>query len=661
MMRAGRWMSALAVSAAMVSTLGACRKPATGLRVMVTTDFVPSASMPQLHSVMLRVTSLPSGTVLHEEMVNVLNGSASLPLKFGVFLTGAPNERVRIEAEAHTVETQANPRDAMGNSTALTASRVVTGFVDGQIRVVPMVLYRGCWDSRVRCEPDSTCGPTAMCESAQRDPNGLPTYDRDAGDPTDVFNIPMDASVPAEAGADGGGMDVLPPIDGMGPPLDGMLPPIDGMGPPPDGMVMPSCTAPFVAPTPVEFAMIGAGTQADPRRFDLLSRTQMVNVGGIPSNPVELVWAPPYVMGTPQHVFSAQVTSASVTRMTAVAGTALGPGPIDVLSAYTTNVGGGGMMLAERFGVFAASHMMAIEPSMMVSGGVVDTMTGLAAATNYPSPNGTFSAMESHDWNGAAMMANPVPDSAMPTTMTACVPTELSSTLFCYRSSGAAGSFAFRVTLPVAAGNHPRIASMVDSMGAIQWLIEPSNGQSVLMCSAMPPMMPGSTVGASCETVSLPAGTRMAAGSLSGQWLQGPFNCPGSLNYMGGWYGALEELTGMTSTLRAGRFTGATTATNLWTAQSVMTAGSVRTALGIAPGACEMLVTRLADGQLELRRAKIASSMVSAPTNVVRFSAQSNVRSTALAPRGARSDEHFVAVVDDVNAIRLFRIEAPCM
>jgi len=219
MMRARRWMSAFAMGAAMVSALGACRKPATGLRVMVTTDFLPSSSMPQLHSVMIRVTSVASNAVLHEEMVNVLNGSASLPLKFGVFLTGAPNERVRIEAEAHTVETQANPRDSMGNSTALTAARVVTGFVEGQIRVVPMVLYRGCWDSRVRCEPNSTCGPTAMCERAQRDPNTLPTYDRDAGDPTDVFSILMDATMSGDAG-DSGALDASLPVDATLP-IDG--------------------------------------------------------------------------------------------------------------------------------------------------------------------------------------------------------------------------------------------------------------------------------------------------------------------------------------------------------------------------------------------------------------------------------------------------------
>lgn len=649
MSRARRWMSALAMGAVMVSGLGACRKPATGLRVLVTTDFLPSSSMPQLHSVMIRVTSVSSNAVLHEEMVNVLNGSASLPLKFGVFLTGAPNERVRIEAEAHTVETQANPRDAMNNSTALTAARVVTGFVEGQIRVVPMVLYRGCWDSRVRCEPNSTCGPTAMCESAQRDPNLLPTYDRDAGDPTDVFSIPMDASVTSDGG-DSGAMDVLPPVDGMLPPLDGMLPPLDGM-------MGPMCAAPTV-PSPVEVANIANGTTADPQRIDLLVRAQPM-VMGMPSNGLlELVWAAPSAMIQP--VFAAQVSAGAITRAASATGSAVGPSPIEALSAYSTNVGIGGT-LAERAGVFAAKHdTIASPPMVQVSGAYIEGM-GITGGQGYPSPVGAFSAGESFVWTNAMMMANPVPSAGVATTMTYCVPTESSGYLHCYRSDGAITSFFFRVALPMPASSRAKLVAMTDSMGAIQFLLELNNNGGVQMCSVAPPGGGVTQVTASCTTIAPVVGEMIVPGSVSGQWINGMFNCAGGVTMSGGWWGAFEAINGGTSTLRAGRFTGRTSPTELEYAQDVAQVPLVKTALGLAPGACEMLVSRIAMNQLELRRSRIGSRMSTASSAAIPVHAQSALRSTALAPRSGTVDEHYVSVVDPSSVVRLYRVAAPCM
>jgi hypothetical protein len=600
---------------------------------------------------MLRVTSVSSNAVLHEEMVNVLNGSASLPLKFGVFLTGAPNERVRIEAEAHTVETQANPRDAMNNSTALTAARVVTGFVEGQIRVVPMVLYRGCWDNRVRCEPNSTCGPSAMCENAERNPNTLPTYDLDGGDPTDVFSIPMDASVTSDGG-DSGAMDVLPPIDVMGPP-------IDVMGPPPDGMMGSICAAPTV-PSPVEVANIANGTTADPQRFDLLVRPQPMGMAMSSNGKLELVWAapPPTPTMMMQHVFSAQVSAGMITRPASMTGSAVGPGPIEALSVYSTNVGMDGML---RVGVFAGTHDSTMSPpTVQVSGAHIEEGMGITGLQGYPSPQEAFPAVESFVWTNAMMMASPVPSASLPTTMTYCVPTASSSYLYCYRSDGMT-RLRFRVALPMPESTNAKLVAMTESMGSIQLLLELRSGSGgVQMCSVPLPNVSMAEVTASCTTIAPVGGETIVSGSVSGQWINGVFNCPGGVTMSGGWWGAFEANNGGTSTLRAGRFTGRTSPTALEYAQDVTPAPLVKTALGLAPGACEMLVSRIAGTQLELRRSRIGSRTSTMSSTPISVHEQSALRSTGLAPRSGTVDEHYVSVVDSSSVVRLYRIAAPC-
>jgi hypothetical protein len=233
-MRASRVATALA-AAAMTASAQGCKRAPTGLRVLVTTDFVPSASMPALHSVVLRVRRPgANGAVLREEPITLARDGSNLPLKFSVFLTSAPSDQVVIEAEAHTLESLSLMDPVtMRTGVSVTASRVITGFVEGEIRVVPMVLYRGCWDLGVACTADETCGPQARCESAQRNPSTLPSYNGDAGDPLDVFTPASEASVPMDASMDVGpvdaGRDVTVMEDRFVPPPDNfVMPPVDG-------------------------------------------------------------------------------------------------------------------------------------------------------------------------------------------------------------------------------------------------------------------------------------------------------------------------------------------------------------------------------------------------------------------------------------------------
>ena len=89
------WLSAAALTVAALSG-ASCKKPATGLRVLVTTDFSPSSTTPPLHSVLVRVSDVRTGAELIADTINVLDGAATLPLKFSVFLTTAASDRVRI-------------------------------------------------------------------------------------------------------------------------------------------------------------------------------------------------------------------------------------------------------------------------------------------------------------------------------------------------------------------------------------------------------------------------------------------------------------------------------------------------------------------------------------------------------------------------------------
>ncbi len=209
---------------------GGCRKPASGLRVLVTTDFVPGSTSPPLHSVVLRVrsgTGLLVAPPLKELTVRLDETGANLPLAFNVFLPSGTAESVILEAEAHTLASISAAQRPGGNPGApVTVARVVTGFVEGEVRVVPMVLYRGCWDWEVRCRLEETCGPQGTCESAARNPGSLPVYNPDAGDlitgvltpdaavPSDVATVdatvPMDATGPMDAGDAGGPRDGAP-------------------------------------------------------------------------------------------------------------------------------------------------------------------------------------------------------------------------------------------------------------------------------------------------------------------------------------------------------------------------------------------------------------------------------------------------------------------
>jgi hypothetical protein len=379
-------------------------------------------------------------------------------------------------------------------------------------------------------------------------------------------------------------------------------------------------------------------------------------VMGMPANGLlELVWAAPSSMIQP--VYSAQVSAGLITRMASVTGSAVGPGPIESLAAYSTNVGMGGM-LTERAGVFAAKHdTIASPPTVQVSGAYIEAI-GITGGQGYPSPAGAFSAGETFVWSNAMMMANSATSVAAPTTMTYCVPTESSGYLHCYRSDGGMGN-SFRVALPMPAASRARLVSMVDSMGSIQFLLELRNNGGVLMCNASPPGGGMTEVTASCSTLTLPVGEAIVSGSVSGQWINEMSIC--GVSYSSGWWGAFEAISGGSSTLRAGRFTGTTSATELEYAQNVTQHPLAKTALSLAPGACEMLVSRIANNELELRRSRIGSRTSTASSAPIPVHAQSALRSTAVAPRSGMVDEHYVSVVDSSSVVRLYRVAAPCM
>lgn len=649
----GRKTGALLIVCAASLVGEGCRRAPTGLRVIVTTDFLPSATTPALHTVRLRVTRVSDGRVLHTEPVNVSSASGALPLKFSVFLNGAGGEQVRIEAEAHTIDSQADERNP-----GLTAARVVTGFVEGEIRVVPMVLYRGCWDMRVRCEPNSTCGPTAMCQSAQVDQRELPTFDRDAGDP-DVLAPSMDA------GGDGGldAMDAsdVAPVDRVIPPdnspVDVMMPPVDVMPPPADGCA--------VLPPPAVTVVPIVGSNAAIGLFDIASRDNAMMVmpdGGMPmaSDPeLEVAWAEARM---PTSMASALLsaglrrsgTSYSVVR-TPRETMPFGAAPLQAL-ALVRNGGEIGALGLEEETMMMMRRLRVIGAPISQSTGVGPFTTFNASGPFSMPPTGTLAKNV-----GFAVVAT----SPMGPSIVSCILPPMGNALVCAYSD-ASGTMTQTFTVDFASAAlpmAPRLAGLAiggpgsgSAQGKLQFVLEWSNGSGYTTCSTMetmPPMTP--TAMGVCRSV--PATGRIRAGSLSAQWIDG-FNCGGPMmmGMLSGWFGALVAEGDPNDTLRAGKLDSLVLRTGDLPIRADVPANvNARTAVSIAPAPCEMLVARTTTtSAVEYRRAYLAGGTIGLPVSLP-ANTNTELRAVPLAPPSSMpgTDDHIHAFVDGANRVNV--------
>jgi hypothetical protein len=655
----GRKTGALLIVCA-ASVLGeGCRRAPTGLRVIVTTDFLPSATTPALHTVRLRVTRVSDGRVLHTEPVNVSSGAGALPLKFSVFLNGAGGEQVRIEAEAHTIDSQADERN-----TGLTAARVVTGFVEGEIRVVPMVLYRGCWDMQVRCEPNSTCGPTAMCQSAQVDQRELPMFDRDAGDP-DVLAPSMDA------GGDGGldAMDAsdVAPLDRVIPPdnspVDVMPPPVDVMMPPADVMVPPG-DACAVLPPPVTIPLAIMGSNAAIGLFDIASRdnAMMTPDGGMPmagEPELEVAWAGPRSATSMASVLLSAGLRRSGTSYTVVRAPretlSFGAAPLQTL-ALVRNGGEIGALGLEEETITMMRRLRVIGAPISQTMGV-GSFTTFNTSGPFAMPSATTLAKNS----GFAVAAT----SPMGPSIVACVLPPTGNALVCaYSDPSGTMTQTFTVDFSVAAlPTAPRLAGLAiggpgsgSAQNRLQFVLEWSDGNGYTTCSTMetmPPVTP--TAMGVCRSV--PATGRIRSGSLSAQWIDG-FSCGGPMmmGMLSGWFGALVESGDPNDTLRAGKLDSLVLRTgDLPVRADVLAHMNARTAVSIAPAPCEMLIARTTSAsEVQYRRAYLTGGMIGLPLS---FPANTNteLRAVPLAPPSTTpgTDDHIHAFVDSSSRVNV--------
>jgi hypothetical protein len=638
-----------------------CKRAPTGLRVLVTTDFVPSASMPALHSVVLRVRRPgANGAVLREEPITLARDGSNLPLKFSVFLTSAPSDQVVIEAEAHTLESLSRMDPMTGQvGVPVTTSRVITGFVAGEIRVVPMVLYRGCWDRMVACAPDQSCGPQARCESAQRDPSTLPTYNGDAGDPLDVFTPASEASVPMDASADAttvdAGRDVTVMEDRFVPPPDNVvvMPPADGG----------ACA--LMAPT-VRSMPLSTGTAVEPSLVDLNTRPMVMPTA------LEVAWVGP-PMGMPMSPMQ-QVYTVGLTRMAGMGGTgsflvqravnpsgnALTPLPIRTLSVPR---------LVNDVGVVVLAEGMVPMTELAIVGARVDRAMGLEPATGFMPPmEWARPAFGYQAKNSAIIPVGMGPDGA---NVLACLGDTGAARLQCaYIEPGPGGTIRRRTSFVIdhvsaMLGPGARLVAMAESMGAVQFALEGSgmSGGAIATCQAtMPFPSMGGSVSATCNVLRQSSGV-VRPGSFSAQWSTG-LMCGGGGMAVAGWYGALVQ-AGASSmdVLRAGRIEGMNIE-GLPAQWSVPMAMAVRTGTGLAPAPCEMLVAHGYGDSMDLYRARLTDRAISGRFTVP-IHANSAIRVLPQAPPGDGPgiDEHCMTVVDRAGVVQLLTISVsnPCM
>lgn len=619
MSRWGLWMSAAALCALSVA---GCKKPTTGLRVMVTTDFVPSSTMPQLHSVRLRVTNLQTGAELAEETVNVVDGTVSLPLKFSVFLVGAPNERVRIEAEGHTVESQASGMFE-GRPGPITAARMVTGFVEGQIRVVPLVLYRGCWDRRLACEPNTTCSASAACESASRDANTLPSYDRDAGDPSDVFEIPMDASAP-DGAVDSGVDAMMPPGDAMMPPGDAGLCPFNG-----------------AAPT-LEVTDIAGSETIDPTLFDVTlhqaPQTLMMN-----SAQLELAWAAPSMMM--RLAYSARVNSAGmVVRTRESSGRSISPATLQWLQPV-------------RFGAGVSVFGLSVDMtgSLGLNTAVIDAINGLSTPVNgWNAVMGWgMGDVSSPAHSAIATIGGNTPNSTL-----ACYTTTRGS-LRCFRNTLVGGSGAPMPGMPfdvtTTAGPLGRLLGLAEGgPNQLQFAAETADRTGVAICSFSVAGTPADPTMATCAVARTPMSAPIVAGTASAAWASAGM----CVNNEQSWYVSLIASTPGGPRLLAGRLAGSTPGF-IATINEVASGMDQRTAISVSPSQCEMLVVASANDSADFRRVRVTDGQVGLRFTQ-RMAAGSPVKLVPQAPSATMGDQHMGAFINASGALSAFRVRASC-
>jgi len=194
----------------------------------------------------------------------------------------------------------------------------------------------------------------------------------------------------------------------------------------------------------------------------------------------------------------------------------------------------------------------------------------------------------------------------------------------------------------------------------LQFVLETADNRGYLLCSSastVPPMTSMDT--ATCSLVS--AITTIRPGSLSAQWIDA-FNCGGGMMSMqSGWFGALVESGSGMDTLRAGKLGGVIgfRTDRLAMSTSVSMVMDTRTAVSVAPAPCEMLVGRVAAGEVEYRRALLSGTVVGAP---VRFAAHTNsaLRAVPLSPpsRTMGADDHVHAFVDSTNQVNVVVVPA---
>jgi hypothetical protein len=623
-----------------LAAVGGCRKPATGLRVLVTTDFAPSDTTPPLHSVVLRVRRVGDSLAsvpLREQEVTFGPRGEGLPLKFSVFLATNPGEQVVIEAEAHTLASRMQPRpggDGVGDP--VTVARVITGFLEGEIRVVPMVLYRGCWDRALVCSPEQTCGPSAECESARRDPAMLPRLDPDAGDPTDAFA----PAVPRDGGIDAREPDVSSPSGGDATPPDAGArdaTAMDGAG-----------GGPCVPPPTVRVSTVQADLATPANEIDLAVRTPpsspdggVSDGGAIPdaslppgagAPTVEIVWAQTVGMDL-------LATGASMTWSGAGGAPALSRSPA-MLGSFSVPSGRGLRVASYPSGqmaLFAVSVMMGPMPSLTVNSALLDgVVSGLGAP---------FSLRSWPDPIVGAQPANSVVvpasfDEMRRSTIVGCVASPNASRLECFHSrTGYEGSGAdiprrFSVSLPGIVMN-PRLVAMVIEGPVLRFALELANGTGIASCGAdvrldTTPIEVGAV---DCATM-LQMDGQVIPGSTSAQWISGSA-CGG------GWFAAAVQQVGGGGVLRVGRIdTGAFE--GFARAESRPADARTTTSLSVSTSACEALVAHRYGSTLDLVRVRLRERIAGG-----RFSVMGSVAAARMLPTSQRfgeREEQYVGV-----------------
>ncbi len=616
-----RWVGQLGalLGGLCLAAVGGCRKPATGLRVLVTTDFAPSETTTPLASVILRVRRVGDSAAtlaLREEEVPFGPRAVTLPLAFNVFLATNAGDQVVIEAEAHTLASRVRPRpggDGVGDP--VTVARVITGFVEGEIRVVPMVLYRGCWEARRACRPDETCGPRAECEPARTNPATLPRLDLDAGDPTDVFTpavtdaTAMDATVTDTAFHDVTAVEVRV--------SDVLSPDVErGDGGARDGGATDAACPLVVRP---EFTPLLPGPTMgtmDPSMVDLLRRpamAPMVPMGGPPDQSLVVVWG------------EAEMMDARLARGVTV--TMLPSGPMVTRSPEEMGAARFPVARALRLASDSSGAIAVYAPSQMNVGGTAPiglSMSQINAAGAFTTTSSLGNSADPFAVDALQQGAFQGRPLAMgESSGLVCTPTTLDGGMggvacvqFVGTVTGSRSPRSGRFSLP-AGLRASRVAGMTvetaSATGTLHLALELAEGGGVATCqlplSGELPIMGVLT----CTVRMAGMGSPVLQGSLAAQWIPGMI-CEG------GWFVSfVQQGSGGMDTLRAGRFAvrmGASPMLEGLSPGVPVPIGTSSTTLSVGASTCQLLVANVVVGptftNMELRRFRSSGEVASA-------------------------------------------------